>query len=230
MMTDIVVTTCERLELLTRTLAYIWERTTTPYRVHVIDDASTQGNAHYVSGLLDEGKLASVLLRSKRAGIPASLRAIGGMTTSDPVVFTDDDILCPLLEPDWLSRGLEAMDQYPNLGLLALNNPQCNAGGKRGETTPGDPVTLCRNVPGSFVFARRAVLATCCPPNRVQSPVKEMCDLAAAQRWQVGYLTYVYCQHIGSRSVRTGKSLVKLLELVPPVDGDTLEPAEEFRG
>lgn len=30
--TDIVVTTCERLPLLQRTLEHIWERTTTPYR------------------------------------------------------------------------------------------------------------------------------------------------------------------------------------------------------
>jgi len=228
--TDIVVMTCERLELLKRTLTYIRERTTTPYRLHVIDDGSTEGNAHYVSELLSEGKLASVLLRSERAGISASLRSIGGMTTSDPVVFTDDDILCPRLDPDWLARGLEAMERYPDLGLLALNQPQCNAGGKRGETTPGAPVTLCRNVPGSFVFARRVVLATCCPPNKVQSPVKEMCDLATGQGWQVGYLTHVYCQHIGSRSVRTGKNLVNLLELVPAIDGDTLEPPEEFRG
>jgi len=230
MTTDIVVTTCERLECLTQTLDYIRERTTTPYRLHVIDDASTEGNADYVRRLLDEGRVASVLLRSKRAGISASLRAIGGMTTSDPVVFTDDDILCPRLERDWLAQGLEAMKRFPELGLLALNNPQCNPGGKRGETTPGLPVTLCRNVPGSFVFARRAVLATCCPPDAVQSPVKELCDLATAREWQVGYLTRVYCQHVGARSVRTGKNLVNLLELVPPIDDDTLEPAEEFRG
>ena len=228
-MIDIVVMTCERLPLLKQTLEHIWERTTTPYRLHVIDDGSTEGNAHYVSGLLSEGKLASILLRSKRAGIPSSLRAIGGMTTTDPVVFTDDDILCPRLEPDWLARGLEAMEQFPKLGLLALNTPGCNVRQSRGRVVPGDPVTLCRNVPGSFVFARRAVLATCCPPNKVQSPVKEMCNLATAQDWQVGYLTHVYCQHIGDISVRNSKDLSGELELVLPIDGDTLEPPEEFR-
>jgi hypothetical protein len=229
MTTDIVVTTCDRLPLLSRTLAYIWERTTTPYRLHVIDDASTDATADYVGDLRYVGKLASVLLRYERMGISASLRVIGGMTTSDPVVFTDDDILCPRLEPDWLARGLEAMEQSPKLGLLALNSPQCNLDGKRGQTTPGDPVTLCRNVPGSFVFVRRAVLAGCRPPAGSRSPVKAMCKRATKQGWQVGYLTHVYCQHIGGVSVRTGKDWRGQLERVLPVDDDTLEPPDEYK-
>jgi len=226
------VTTCERLECLQQTLRHIWDRTTTSYRLHVIDDGSTEANADYVRGLLDEGRVASVLLRSERTGISSSLRAIGGITTSDPVVFTDDDILCPRLEPDWLARGLEVLEQFPGLGLLALNNPQCNVGGdkRRRKVEMGDLVTLCRNVPGSFVFARRAVLDTCCPPDGVQSPVKMMCRMARARGWQVGYLTHVYCQHIGTRSVRAGKDLTGLAELVLPIDGNTLEPPEGFRG
>ncbi|HUW30358.1 MAG TPA: glycosyltransferase [Planctomycetota bacterium] len=227
MTTDIVVTTCERLPLLKRTLAHIWERTITPYRLHVIDDASA--NADYITVLRDEGRVASVLLRPQRAGISANLRAISRITVSDPVVFTDDDALCPKLDPDWLARGLAAMRQFPKVGLLTLNNPQCAMDSKRGKETPGDPVTLCRNVSGQFVFVRRAVLTTCHPPDGVRSPVKVLCRMARAHGWQVGYLTHVYCQHIGSRSVRTGKNLSRLFEWVPPVDDDTLEPPEEFR-
>jgi len=230
MTTDIVVMTCERLECLMQTLRHIWDRTFTPYRLCVIDDASVEGNSTFVESLRNQGILDDALLRTERAGISENLRMIEALTTSDPVVFTDDDILCPQLDPDWLARGLEAMERFPGLGLLALNNPQCNVGGKRGQTTPGHLVTLCRNVPGSFVFARRAVLATCCPEDGVQSPVKEMCDRATAAGWQVGYLTHVYCQHIGIRSVRTGKNLSRLAELVLPIDGKTLEPPEEFRG
>jgi len=228
-MIDIVVTTCERLALLKQTLQYIWDRTTTSYRLHVIDDASTQGNAAYLRELWVKDQVASIWLHTRRVGIPAHLRAIEGITVSDPVVFTDDDILCPRLEPDWLARGLEAMEQFPELGLLALNNPQCNVGRRRGYTKRGKPVTLCRNVPGSFVFVRRAVLAACHVADGTRSPVKKMCKMAAAQGWQVGYLTHVYCQHIGSKSVRTGENLSKLIELVPAIDGDTLEPPKEFR-
>jgi len=213
---------------LKRTLEYIWERTTTPYRLHVIDDAST--NAVYLKGLRDQGKVASIRLHTERVGIAAHLRAIERITVSDPVVFTDDDILCSRLEPDWLARGLAAMRRFPKLGLLALNNPQCNAMRSRGHTKPGVPVTLCRNVPGSLVFVRRAVLAACHPPDSSRSPVKALCRLAARRRWRIGYLTHVYCQHIGRVSVRTGRDLTGLLERVLPVDGDTLEPADEYKG
>jgi len=228
--TDIVVITCERLECLIQTLRYIWDRTFTPYRLCVIDDASVEGNSAFVESLRDQGMLDDALLRTERAGISANLRMVEALTTSDPVVFTDDDILCPCLEPDWLARGLEAMEQMPGLGLLALNNPQCNVGDRRRKIERDGPVTLCRNVPGSFVFVRRAVLATCCPADGVQSPVKMMCWMARGQGWQIGYLTHVYCQHIGERSARTGKDLTRLAELVLPIDDKTLEPPEEFRG
>jgi len=228
-MIDIVVTTCERLPLLKRTLEHIWERTTMPYRLQVIDDASSRDTAEYLRMLQAEGRVARVRLHTHRVGISAHLRTMERITTSDPVVFTDDDILLPRLEPDWLAQGLEAMAQFPELGLLALNTPGCNVRQSRGMVVPGDPVTLCRNVPGSFVFARRAVLATCCPPDGIQSPVKMMCRMAREHGWQVGYLTHVYCQHIGAISVRSSKDLSSELELVLPLDGDTLEPPEEFR-
>ena len=44
MITDIVLCTRNRLPLLKRTLTYLFERTITPFRLHVIDDASTEGN------------------------------------------------------------------------------------------------------------------------------------------------------------------------------------------
>jgi hypothetical protein len=228
MTVDIVVTTCGRLPLLKQTLAYIRERTTSPYRLRVIDDAS--GNAKYVARLLRSGQIDDATLHKKRRGIPHQLRLIPSITTSDPVVFTDDDILCPLLEPDWLACGLEAMQEYPQLGLVALNSPQCNIGGKRGQTQPSGRVTFCRNVPGSFVFARRQVLETCRVPDGTRSPVKEMCRLAHRQGWEVGYLTHSYCQHIGEVSVRNGKRLTAELERVQPVDPITLAPPERYRG
>ncbi len=229
-MTDIVVTTCERLPLLKQTLTYIWERTVTPYRLHVIDDASTEGNAEYLRALLREGRVATIHLRERRAGISRTLRGLLKVTASDPIVFTDDDILCPRLGPDWLARGLEAMAAFPELGLLALNSPQCNIDSKRRSAETVGGVTFCRNVPGSFVFARRSVLASCAPPDGVQSPVKWMCLKATATGWRIGYLTNVYCQHIGAVSVRNEKHLGPELDLVVPTNSDTLEPPDAYKG
>ena len=228
MTTDLVLCTRNRLPLLKRSLKYIFERTETPYILHVIDDASTDGSAAYIKSLHAEGKIADILLRKKCTGISANLRAIAWMTVSDPVVFTDDDVLCPRVNPDWLAQGLDAMQHFPKLGLLALNNPHCNVGNKRGKTKAGDPVTLCCNIPGTFVFVRRAVLASCQPADGIKSPVKELCIAAARSGWRVGYLTHVYCQHIGTISVRNRRDLSREIKLVLPINGDTLEPPNAY--
>lgn len=235
MATDIVVTTCERLGLLVRTLAHIWARTTTPYRLHIIDDASTEGNAEYVAALHAEGKLAGALLREQREGIPANLCDMLSLTESDPLVFTDDDVLCPLLEPDWLARGLAQMDARQKLGILALHNPARHVRRTRrwGERTDG-PVTYCRNVGGTFTFVRREVLRTCAPPRKrdqaaMHGPVHALCKNAAACGWRVGYLTDAYCQHIGPVSVRSSKRLHRKLAAVAPVDEETLMPPKPYR-
>lgn len=228
---DIVVLTCDRARLLKQTVKYIVTRTRTPYRLHIIDDASEEGNVELAQGWVDRKLVASLTQRRHRMGIAAGLRDILRLTTSDPVVFTDDDILCPDSEPDWLARGLQAMEKEPTLGILALNNPHCNVGGsKRGHLEPGDPVTRCWQVPGSLVFVRRQVLKECAPPDGLGSPVKAMCHAARAGGWEVGYLTKVYCQHIGRVSVRNGKDLGSAIDLVAPIDGRTLEPPEEYRG
>jgi hypothetical protein len=229
-MIDIVVTTCERLPLLQQTLAHIWQRTVTPYRLRVVDDVSTEGNAEYLRAEYAAGRVASIHLHRRRVGIASHLRALEQITASDPVVVTDDDVLCPQLEPDWLARGLAALERFPDLGLLALNNPQCNLDGSRGPKTTMGGVTLCRNVGATFLFVRRAVLAACRVADGERSPVKRLCLLAAAAGWQVGYLSDVYCQHIGSVSVRTRHDLSAALALVAPVNPYTLEPADEYKG
>ncbi|HUS82194.1 MAG TPA: glycosyltransferase family A protein [Dehalococcoidia bacterium] len=228
-MIDIVIAACDRLPLLVRTLESIWERTRTPYRLHVIDDASRDGTARYL-GRLGRERLANAVVRRKRLGIAANLRALAALTTSDPVIYSDDDLLCPNLEPDWLARELAAMATRPRLGILALNNPHCNIGDKRHRLGVDGEVRYCERSPGGFQAIRRAVLAAAMPPDGVLSPVSEMAARAAQHGWQVGYLSEVYCQHIGAMSMRNGRDLSRALALVAPLDADTLEPPVEYRG
>ena len=230
-MIDIVIATCDRLPLLKRTLASIWERTTTPYRLHVIDDASSDGETpDYLRSISDVGNLvASITLRPKRRGIAANLRAVSDLTTSDPVVYSDDDLLCPLLDPDWLAREEAAMMARPFLGILALNNPHCNIGDKRHRTHKDDEVTYCMRSPGGFQMIRRAVLDVAVPADGRLSPVSIMAGSAKDYGWEVGYLTKVYCQHIGLISVRTERDVSKAIAKVAPDNVLTLEPPEEYR-
>ena len=152
--TDIVVTTCDRVSLLKNTIVHILQRTASDsFNLTVIDDASKDGTQEYLRHM----QFKSIFLK-ERVGIPAHLRSMLNLTTSDPIVFTDDDILCPKLDPDWLVRGLNAMETYPKLGILALNLPQCNIDNKRKLIQAGPEVSICHYVGGSFVFIRRRVL------------------------------------------------------------------------
>jgi len=164
-------------------------------------------------------------------GIAANMRTLQNETTSDPIVCVDDDILCPGLDPDWLARGLAEMSKRSMLGMLALNNPQTNLGsGGRHVIERGPDVTTCRNVGNTFLFIRRCLLGKIGPSNKERHPVKAMCLAAAKLGYDVGYLTSVYCQHIGALSVRRKRDYTEDLRKVYPVNSDTLEPPNAYKG
>lgn len=230
-MIDIVVATCERLPLLKRTLHSIWGNTKAPHRLLVIDDASLGGNAAYLRNLEREGLVDGLLLRQKRTGIVANLRVLHDMTVSPLIIYCDDDQLCPDLEPDWLSRLVDEISRRPKQGILSLNNPHGNAGGdKRRKLGTDGAVTFCKRSGGSYMCIRRSLLPEIMPDHGERSPVSAMCVKARALGWENGYLTEVYCQHIGRMSVRNGKNLSREIDLVMPVDKKTLEPARQYRG
>jgi glycosyltransferase involved in cell wall biosynthesis len=230
MITDIVLCTRNRLPLLKRTLTYLFERTTTPFRLHVIDDASTEGNAEYLQGLKTEGKLSGLVLRSNRTHIRANWSAVSRMAQSDILVYSDDDILCPKLSPDWLSRGLAAMARYHKLGLLALHLPTAPIKVIRQE----GPVTLCDRVGSHLAFIRRDLMRSIVIPpvgGMMEKIVMQANAYGIDRAWSravwsrgywVAYLTGVYCQHIGLRSGRTGHDLRS--RDVTLINADTLEP------
>jgi len=228
---DIVVTTFNRLETLKKTLQYIWERTTTQYRLIVIDDFSTDGTQEYLKDLLAVGKVEDIHLRPKTRGIQRYLEDHLKMTTSDPIVFTDNDILCPKLQPDWLSRGLAAMKNHPEVGIMALNNPYENWANRRLWREPAGEVTYIHKVGGTFVFARREVLHDCVGPVKSKSPMLTLSKkvLAHPVGWKVAYLSEVYCQHNQGMSTRTGRDSTKRLAKVPSLNPDTLEPSARYR-
>ena len=241
-MIDLVVTTCNRLQYLRWTLKYIVERTTTPYRLTIVDDASTDGTVEYLRGEPVPGSVDSIILHKRwykawfhqvrlnpeRRGPGDYLRDMLYMTTSDPIVVVDDDILCPELKPDWLAQGLQALEDHPELAVIALNNPQCNVRHSRHVQLRGPQVTTCKFLGGTFLFIRRRALEGYVPaPNSRLGPIKTWLRTLSEPR---GYLTNVYCQHIGMKSVRTGDDLSVIYHDALPQNGSTLEPIAKYRG
>lgn len=232
METDIIVCTHNRPELLKRTLDHLFERTTSPYRLHVIDDASTAGNAEYLSQLWAEGRLASLLSRREARQFAANWNIAPWIAQSEILVFSDDDILCPRLEPDWLARGLAAMAKYPRIGMLAPNCPS-QPPAIHDDRRLG-PVMICDKLGTTLTLIRRAPMRQIViPPNGTKLAGITVFDdgthLATAwaramraQGLEVGYMVDVYCQHIGAISARNSQDLSA--RMVEPSNPDTLEP------
>ena len=241
-MIQIVVDTLNRLSELQQTLMAIWERTTTPYRLHVIDDASVEGNQKWLLQMRRQGKIHSLTLRTKRGGIPANWNEAAQTGDGEILVYTNGDALCPQVEPDWLARGLAVLKKYPDLGMLSLNDPMCTAKCAWKVVERRDGVTLTDRVPSFFLFVRRALMQKIVLPavggKAYKLPVFESYKGidriwsrgAQVNGYVVGYLTRTYCQHIGYQSVRTGADLHVWGKRVMPINMATLEPPERYAG
>jgi len=193
----------------------------------VIDDNSTTGNVPYLLDEWRQGRVQNLLLHGQRTGAMANLNQGAWMAFSDPVVFTDDDILCPDLNPDWLAQGLEAMRERPDLVMMALNHPNM----VRRVYDKDDKVTYCYFVGGTFMFVRRKFLQEYPLPhfrdNFGRTPTTKRCQMAKANNLKVGYLTNVYCQHIGKDSAIAEGTKHNWHNHIDDVDPITLEPRDK---
>jgi len=229
MITDIVMTTRNRPDYLRQTRERLFKATRSPYALHLIDDAST--DPFTVEYLLDQyhaGRFASLTLRRERVGIMANKNLCTWLSLSDPFVIVADDILCPDIEPDWLARGLTAMKARPKLGELALNHP----GAHRINEDSDDEVTYCKCIADTFGFIRRKAIEGWHIPH-YRGNFGEGHDVMRSNYlrkagWRVGYLTDVFCYHIGrDSSIAPGRKYGG--PFIPVKNWDTLEPDYEAK-
>ena len=228
MTVDIVIGTRNRVAHLQRTIECIQERTKTPHRLLVIDDASGDGTQEYVRSL--QG--VRYHRNDRQRGMHGNLSQIAALTKSDPVICTDDDALCPLLQPDWLYRLITEMRKRPRLWMLGLNNPSDNVTGSRHPFAEDGPVVYSQWVSGHFLAQRRKLLEV--TPTLFDSrkskvsPNKTQAEWVRRQGAVVGYLKDVYTFHFCPTSVRRpGKDWGRIM--IEPIDDVTLEPPERYR-
>jgi hypothetical protein len=175
-----------------------------------------------------QGRIHHLYLRGQRSGVAANQNLLAWASFSDPVVLVDDDVLCPMVEPDWLGRLVAEMDvrRHPKLAMCALNHP----GAKRQGTKQDQNVTICHHIGATFAAVRRGFLMRhpiAHMRGGMTRPMAERCELAAQAGLQVGYLTHTYCSHIGHDSILTGGRYEG--EYIPPHDPATLEPPPQHR-
>jgi len=125
--TDIVILTHNRLDHLVRMVDALEARTSAPFRVTIVDNASGPEVRNWLQEnrarfhqliLLDENLYPGSSGPALQLGIDA--------TTSDPVVVTDPDLVVPDLTPCWLTRMLGILDRHPDFGILGIGLDQSN--------------------------------------------------------------------------------------------------------
>ena len=128
-MIDILMVSYQRLEFTKRSIQAIEKRTKTPYRLIVIDNGSTDGSLQWLLNAFTKGIVHQVIPLKENFGIHWAWNMGLSVVKSEPYfITTDNDIIPPRLDPDWLAQLISLMDQYPNFGSISLQ-PQIFVGG-----------------------------------------------------------------------------------------------------
>jgi glycosyltransferase involved in cell wall biosynthesis len=220
--TDIIITTRNRPHYLKETVERILSCTRTPYKLHIIDDASNDETVPYILRLFNAGKLETITLNHKRQGQMNNLMLESKIGVSPIYVHVDDDVLCPDIEPDWLSRGLDIIGEHDDIGMMALNHP----GARRVNIEDRHNLMVCRVIGGTYSFIRRKCSRQMGKIHRYDlgtAPQMTMCRWARHLGYQVGYAKKTYCYHIGDYSILT-EGEYKGVPSTSPLNWETLEP------
>ena len=198
-MVDIYITSFFRKEMTERIVTAIHERTAPgTFQIHIFDNGSDKETQDFLIGLLDAGKIASLHLDSRNTCFLYPKIIFHAMTESSSkyYVVSDNDILPPRLEPDWLQQMTAVMDRHPQLAMLT---PQLPPVCLQQPVGMDDEVVFCSAVGNTFKLVRRDAINL----DEVNQQLNEVGDdsllsqHARAHGWQVGFCRDIFCYHIG---------------------------------
>ena len=112
---DIFLTCYMRPELTRNTLEYLKKRTKYPYRLFIIHNG---GNEEILIDQCEDFFL--IIDPGRNIGIHPAWNIALALAESEYFITTDNDILVPDLEPDWLTQLVNLMDTHPDYGAIAL--------------------------------------------------------------------------------------------------------------
>src|ERR1700754_3860515 len=122
---DLILLTHNRLAHLVATVDALEERTRSPYRLTIVDNASGPEVRNWLAA--NRARFHGLVLLAENEFLPALNHAIPE-TTSDPFIVTDPDLIVP--EPDgdrcWLTQMRELMERHPDFGLIGIGLDQSN--------------------------------------------------------------------------------------------------------
>jgi hypothetical protein len=121
----IFVTNWHRIEMLSRCLTEIRQRTSTPHEIVIFDNGSDKKERSAIMSMHYEGLCDSIILWPRNEGPYFPKAVFYSLTTIEDTYFVsnDCDTYPPLLSPDWLKQLLAEMDAWPDLGVIAPQIP-----------------------------------------------------------------------------------------------------------
>jgi cellulose synthase/poly-beta-1,6-N-acetylglucosamine synthase-like glycosyltransferase len=199
MKTDIYMTSFFRREFLEKAVQLIWERTDPDtFQIHVYDNASDKPTRDFLYGMLEQGRIVSLMLDSRNTGCLYNKIVFHAMTESaNPYyVVTDNDIFPPKLSPDWLKQMTGLMDKYPEIALLT---PQFPPQQLSGPYSMNEDVVYCKAVGNAFKMVRRALF----PIAKMEQALGKygddgyVSDMLEREGYKSAFCRHLFCLHAG---------------------------------
>jgi GT2 family glycosyltransferase len=186
---------------------HLVKRTTVPFRlILVINEYDTLKSAEIMADIKyrlltqrpEIPKEWLVLANVENLGLEAALNQGLKYVESEIFISTDNDILCPRMEPCWLTQLLELMNVHGDYAAIALRTHIFVADGNffHGRT---EPVIERSHVGGSLramqTNAVRAVGGWQGRPGR-GAEEKDICGKLRSVGFKVGYSNRIRCYHM----------------------------------
>src|SRR5690554_4593830 len=118
-MTNIIVTTFNRLDYTVKCLNYLFQNTDkTDYHLTVIDNNSNDGTKEYLTGLKDKNLIDTLHLLNENVGVARAVN-LGINPDAEYNIKLDNDIV--IQSKNWLKGLIEVCEKIDNAGLVAYN-------------------------------------------------------------------------------------------------------------
>jgi hypothetical protein len=199
---NIILVTFNRSVFLEKTIKAIYERTKYPYKLWVIDNASTDETPHLLKKMKLHGFIFDYISLPKNGGEASGLtegfnyikKSKGGV--SKYIVCTQDDLIPPSLQPCWLERLVHLAEKYPDYGGIALRIQRIR---HREVDEQNELIPSSSGLPAVFRISR-------------SEDIELMGNFGSALHWEgvsfsvkmksikkplLAMATHLYCDHIG---------------------------------